>query len=155
MLGSASAALAGLVFLGLSLHARAVAVDGLHRMRARNLTAGILHVTIVCALILVPGQEPGWLGAELVVGGCLITALFATPLVRYGARIPLELKIRLIVAVLACILSGLAGISLLVRAGGGLYLLVPAATIGLAMNVFGAWSLLIGLESDGDDPRRV
>jgi hypothetical protein len=145
MLGGASAALAGLVFLGLSLHAAAVAADDLHRTRARNLTAGILSVTIVCALILVPGQGHRWLGGEVVVVGCLLTALFATPLLRFGDRVTGELRVRMLVALAACLLTVAAGASLAAHVGAGLYLLVPAAAVGLAMNVFGAWSLLVGL----------
>jgi len=43
------------------------------------------------------------------------------------------------------LLTVAAGASLAAHVGAGLYLLVPAAAVGLAMNVFGAWSLLVGL----------
>jgi hypothetical protein len=145
MLGSAAAALAGLVFVGLSLHAAAVAKDAMHSWSARNLTAGILYVTVVCALMLTPGQPRWVLGVELIAGGLLIGAMFATPLVLFLPRLPIETKLRMTVAVCACVVSVYSGISLIAHAGGGLYLLVPAGIAGVTMNVFGAWSLLLGL----------
>lgn len=149
MLGSASAALAGLVFVGLSIHARAVAADPLHRIRARNLTAGIVYITIVSALVLTPGQGATAIGLELIAGGCIMVGLFSAPLRRFHGRVEWELRIRMAVAVGACALSLLAGASLLAHTGGGLYLLVPAAIVGVTMNVFGAWSLLLGLAHEG------
>jgi hypothetical protein len=145
MLGGASAALAGLVFVGLSIHVRAVAADPLHRMRGRNLTAGIIYITLVSALLLIPGQSTTVLGVEIVVGGCAIGGLFAQPLVRFRGALDRELAMRMVLAVTACGLSVVAGASLIARAGGGLYLLVPATVLGVVMNVFGAWSLLLGL----------
>ena len=148
MLGSASAALAGLVFVGLTIHARAVAADPLHRVRARNLTAGIVYVTIASALVLTPGQGNTALGIELVIGGFAVAYLFSAPLRLYPARVDVDLRTRTIGAVGACLLSSAAGVSLLVHGGGGLYLLVPSAIGAVALNVFGAWALLIGLARD-------
>jgi CDP-diglyceride synthetase len=148
MLGSAAAALAGLVFVGLSIHADAVAVDPLHRLRARNLTAGIIYVTAVAALMLTPGQGRRALGLELIAGGLIIGWLFATPLRRFHDRIAGSLRMRMIVSVGACLISVIAGTSLLAHEGGGLYLLVPAAIAGVTLNVFGAWSLLIDLAEE-------
>jgi hypothetical protein len=148
MAGGASAALAGLIFVGLSMHARAVAADSLHRLRARNLTAGIIAVTIVSALVLTPGQGSTALGVELVVGGTVLTYLFTAPLRRHFPRIELWLRVRLAAAVGTCLLTVAGGASLIAHSGGGLYLLVPAGLAGLSLNVFGAWSLLLGLARD-------
>ena len=148
MLGSAAAALAGLVFVGLSIHADAVALDPLHRVRARNLTAGIIYVTAVAALMLTPGQGRHALGAELILGGLIIGWLFATPLRRFGERISGGVRLRMIVSVSACLISVAAGVSQVAHRGGGLYLLVPAAIAGVTLNVFGAWSLLIDLAEE-------
>jgi hypothetical protein len=51
----------------------------------------------------------------------------------------------MLLAVTACALSVAAGASLIADGGGGLYLLVPATVLGVVLNVFGAWSLLLGL----------
>jgi len=149
MLGGASAALAGLVFVGLSIHARAVASDPLYRVRARNLTAGIVYVMVVSALVLAPGQGRTALGIEIVVGGALIGFLFSAPLRLHLARLEFWMRVRIAAAVAACLLSVAAGASLLAHAGGGLYLLVPAGIAGVVLNVFGAWSLLLGLAREG------
>lgn len=149
MLGSASAALAGLVFVGLSIHARAVAADPLHRVRARNLTAGIVYLTVASALVLTPGQGHTALGIELVIGGIVIAYLFSAPLRLHRTRLDPDLRMRTLGAILSCLLSSAAGASLLAHAGGGLYLLVPSAVGGVLLNVFGAWSLLLGLAREG------
>jgi hypothetical protein len=149
MLGGASAALAGLVFVGLSIHARAVAADPLYRVRARNLTAGIVYVTVVSALMLAPEQGRTALGVELVIGGAVIAFMFSAPLRLHLTRLDRPMRIRIAAAVGACVLSAAAGVSLLAHAGGGLYLLVPSAVAGVVLNVFGAWSLLLGLAHEG------
>jgi len=146
MLGGASAALAGLVFVGLSIHARAVAADPLHR--ARGLTAGIVYVTVVSALALTPGQGRTPLGIEILIGGIVIAWIFSTPLRKHIARLEAPLRLRIAAAVTACTLSSAAGASLLAHGGGGLYLLVPAGIAGVVLNVFGARSLLLGLARD-------
>lgn len=79
--------LAGLVFVGLSIHVRAVASDPLHRVRARNLTAGIVSATAVSALVLVPGQGVTALGVELVLGGALLGFVFSAPVRLYRERV--------------------------------------------------------------------
>lgn len=150
MLGGASAALAGLVFVGLSMHARAVAGDRLYRTRARNLTAGILYLTIASAFLLMPGQGVRALGIELIAGGLLIGALFAETPIRFWPRLDRDMRVRTIVATAACLASVYGGASLVAGAGGGLYVVAWAAVVGLAMNVFGAWSVLLGLARERD-----
>ena len=145
MLGGASAALAGLVFVGLSLHARAVASDPLHRVRARNLTAGIVSVTIVPAPVLTPGQSLTALGVELVAGGVFLSFVLSAPLRLHRARLDAGLRARTASAVGASLLIVWAGASLLAHGGGGLYLLVVSGLSAVSLNVFGAWTLLIGL----------
>lgn len=145
MLGGASAALAGLVFVGLSIHVQAVASDPLHRVRARNLTAGIVSVTIVSALVLTPGQGLTALGIELVLGGAFLAVLFSAPLRLHRERVDPGLRARTAVAVVASALIVWAGASLLAHGGGGLYLLVVSGLSAVTLNVLGAWTLLVGL----------
>ena len=149
MLGGAAGALAGLVFVGLSLHARVVAVDDLYRVRARNLTAGILYILFVSGFVLIPGQGLRALGIELIVGGIVLGVLFAETPVRFWSRLAAEMRVRMVIATAACAASAYAGASLIAHGGGGLYVLVAAGIVGLAMNVFGAWSLLLGLAREG------
>lgn len=148
MLGGASAALAGLVFVGLSIHARAVASDPLHRVRARNLTARIVSVTIVSALVLTPGQGLTALGVELVMGGAFLAVLFSAPIRLHRARLDPWLLTRTTAAIAASALNVWSGASLLAHTGGGLYILVVSGLSAISLNVFGAWALLIGLARD-------
>jgi hypothetical protein len=145
MLGGAAGALAGLVFVGLALHAPTVASEGLYRLRARNLTAGILYLVVAAVFVLIPGQGLHALGIELIAGGLVIGALFAETPLRFWPVMSPELRVRMVLATCACATSVYGGASLLARAGGGLYVLTGSAVLGLTMNVFGAWSLLLGL----------
>jgi hypothetical protein len=92
-----------------------------------------------------PGQSVAALGAELIAGGAVLGALFAEVPVRFWSRLDADLRVRMVVATAACAASIWAGASLVAGSGGGLYVLATAAVAGLSLNVFGAWSLLLGL----------
>ncbi len=144
MLGGASAALAGLVFVGLSIHASKIAGHPYLSRRARSLTFGIVYVTLACGVALMPGQGRTALGIEFVVGGVVVAALFAHPLTRTRG---LQAAV-IVIAVANVLVSVYGGVSLLIGAGGGLYLIASAGLVGVFLNVFGAFSLLLGLAHD-------
>lgn len=67
---TAAAAPAGLVFVALSLRPLVLADERLGTQRgAASVFARFVVVTAVSGLLLVPGQPPEWLGAELTVAG--------------------------------------------------------------------------------------
>ncbi len=49
---------------------------------------------------------------------------------------------------LTTVLVGVAGLTLLVKAGGGLYWLIPAAVASLAGGVVNAWRFLVQLTGE-------
>ena len=49
---------------------------------------------------------------------------------------------------ITAVLVGVAGLTLLVKAGGGLYWLIPAAMASLAGGVFNAWLFLVRLTGE-------
>jgi hypothetical protein len=51
------------------------------------------------------------------------------------------------------VLTGIAGLTMLLRAGGGLYWLIPAVLAGLAGGVINAWLFLLRVPSTADAPR--
>lgn len=147
MLGGAAAALTGLVFVALSLHLKALAADRFERERGHYLTFGLIYVSVVAALVLIPGQSDDALGIELLVGGAIGAVAVATPLVRHRSSIPRKpgFVARVVAAAVAILLNVGAGFSLIWHRGGGLYLLIAALMLALVTNVSGAWALLVGL----------
>ena len=143
----ASAALAGLVFVAVSINLSEI-------LKYRNLPgrAGltlILFVTPLIAgiLLLVPGQPDAALGTELLVVGVVIGG-FGLIVNQRSGRSDKETQLTWIVARLAppivsCGCLILAGATLLAHGGGGLYWLVPSVLAAIAFGLINAWVLLV------------
>src|SRR5580693_2965092 len=69
MVGSGVAALTGLVFvalsIALSLNLEDMTQDATHKYRSINTLAGLTAVFVMCALVLMPGQDHRAVGLEL------------------------------------------------------------------------------------------
>jgi modulator of FtsH protease len=65
MCGGAAAALTGLIFLALSMHARAIMAHPLFRDRAFASILSLMSQVFLSAAVLVPGQPAVALGAEI------------------------------------------------------------------------------------------
>jgi modulator of FtsH protease len=109
----ASAALAGLLFVAISINLARILLGAGLPGRAGEAIVLLVAVLVISTLALVPGQSPTVLGAELLAAG----------LVAWSVRV--------------------AAVSLLLRAGGGLYWLVPGVVLCLVVAVLDAWVLLI------------
>jgi hypothetical protein len=144
----AAAALAGLLFVSVSVNQTKILQLG--RMADRGLEAlGILFLIImVTSLPLVPAQPLRLLGAEILVLG--IIALIATVLLQRSYMAHLEEPYRrssmktVIVNRLAVTMTMLAGLTLLWRGDEvGLYLLPAGILLSFFAASAGAWVLLI------------
>ncbi len=145
LVGTASAALAGLFFVAISLHFREVEAHPVLRNRARlNLQALILFLAISMA-VLIPGQSARLVGVELIVVIVVFLAIGfigAADMRRHATSISAVVWIRLLVIGLLGILGIGAGASLILGLGPGLYLDVPAIVVGLPMTGFMAWRVV-------------
>jgi hypothetical protein len=143
----ASAALAGLLFVAISINlARILQGAGLSG-RAGEAMVLLVAVLVVSTLALVPGQSSTVLGAELLVAGLVAWSALVTIHVRAvrgqvgpSSRV---LAGRIVLAQTAVLPLLVAGVSLLLGAGGGLYWLVPGVVFCLVIAVLDAWVLLI------------
>ena len=99
-----------------------------------------------------PRQDDHALGGELIASVVVFWTLFYLPVIRLlrfpRAEFELHVPLRTAIAASASLLWLAAGISLVVRHSGGLYLLLPGVIVGTIVNVIGAWSILMGTESD-------
>lgn len=143
----ASAALAGLIFVGLSINLTRILA--LPRIPERGLQTILilLALLIVSSLVLVPGQSSTDLGLEvLVVGG--IAWVFSTRLdvgnLRQYQKEHRKYWVQNAVVGQAALLPYIAGgVSTLAIGFDGLYLLVLAVIFSYLKAIVDAWILLI------------
>lgn len=144
----AAAALAGLLFVSVSVNQTRILSLGRMADRGLEALAMLLLVVVVASLPLVPGQSLRLLGAEiLVVGTATLAAL--VPLQRAYLRQVIVVHRRhslqmVIVDRLAVTVIALAGLVLLWRGDGtGMYLLPPGILLSFLAACANAWVLLI------------
>jgi len=143
----AAAALAGLLFVALSINlTRILEIPGL-AARAGETFIPLAVVLIVSLLALVPGQGIRPFAVKLAaIGGAAwaITTWIECRAVRAGHyQRAAHLLMRIGINQPACVSVPIAGLSILLRFPGGLYWLVPAVTLSFAGIMVNAWILLV------------
>lgn len=142
----ACAALAGLIFVAVSINlARILEFPELPGRAARTLVL-LLSLLVVGLLVLVPGQPDRALALEIGAIGLLLAGAALPPVLRRPAGpatprwrvvVPTVLVLMPAVALVAC------GATLLAGVGGGLYWLAAATVLGLGGATTNAWVLLV------------
>ena len=145
MVGGASAALAGLIFVAVSLnHEDILKIPALPALAARTLSI-LIALLLFSVVGLIPGQPVSVFGVEvLVIGVVLAVIVLGTTLRNLGGSELLKWRLSLVsLAVVASLPAVLAGISIIVGIGGGLYWLVGEFAAGIVVSVYYGWILLI------------
>jgi hypothetical protein len=144
----ASAALGGLLFVAVSINLdRIIAVKNLPGVAGAAIVL-LVAVLVDAILALVPGQPRWVLGAELLAVGTVLWSFLLVLQVR-ALRTPIPGQPRFLPAMsfagtqAATLPFVVAGVSLLLHAGGGLYWLVPGMVLSLVVAVINAWVLLV------------
>lgn len=146
-LAAVAGALTGLLFVALSVKSDVLAASLSLSSRAAQ-TLVLFMTSVLIAVLLVAPQPPAALGWELLA----VAAVSGTALLildrRAGhstdqgvARYIERFSPNTITAVLVAV----AGLTLLLQAGGGLYWLIPAAVASLVGGVVNAWLFLVRL----------
>ena len=161
MIGGASGALTGLLFVAVSLNANRIAGHAGLRASAAQTLALFLTPLVIAAALLTP-RQPDWvLGAELIAIGLVAAAvLLANHRVKLGLA---DKDLRLISIfnrtppnVMAMLLVLASGVILAAGESAGLYLLFPASILAFVSGVLNAWFFLLpplkrlGNENAGD-----
>ena len=143
----ASAALLGLIFVGVSINlTRIISLPGLPN-RALLALIILLTILVMCSLLLVPGQSQTLVGIELLVVGLLVwitaTRLDMMILLKKEPQYRSSYMFNMALTQFALLPYIVAGIIVLTRGAGGLYWLVPAIIISFIKAILDAWVLLV------------
>jgi hypothetical protein len=145
---SAAAALAGLLFVSISVNQARILKLGRMSDRGFEALAMLLLIVVVASLPLIPGQGPRILGLEILVVGLAGLALFIPLQISYlgHTHIDHRQKARRMVYInrIAECLIVLAGAVMAIRGDEvGLYLLPPGFLLTFLAVGLNAWVLLI------------
>jgi modulator of FtsH protease len=148
----ASAALLGLVFVGVSINLRDIIGSGVLVHRAGEAVILLGWVLATATVVLIPGQGRGALSAELIVLG---VALFVIVLLLQRDAVVQHVDpgrpgpprgsvgLRRVLGLGSAVVIGIVGISLAAELGGGLYWWPVAVLVAYLGALTNAWILLI------------
>jgi hypothetical protein len=143
----ASAALAGLLFVAVSINLDRVLAYPWLPARVGETVVLLVAVLVESLFLLAPGQSRTALGVEILVAGAAAWAIATAihlRLRRYRAHITaVQRRVRVAAGQVATVPAIIAGATLLAHGGGGLYWLLAGMTLSLVLSVANAWVLLI------------
>jgi len=155
MTGGAAAALTGLLFVAMSLHARVIMASRFFRNRAVGTLMSLASQLLISGAVLIPGQPLALLGAEVEAAALVFVALTVRQVMTRGPDDPslaatwMHRLIELVGGTIWLVLFNVAGISLIVRVGGGFYLLAAVMFFMFAWNIYIAWILITEVSEAG------
>jgi hypothetical protein len=151
MVGGGAAALAGLIFVAMSINPEVIIRNSTHKNRAINMLTGFTAVFMACSLALIGNQFLLALGFEWLVLWIIATAIFINGYVRairsgmssIGLTMP-----RLAGGTMCYLAEVVSAVFLIVGQSAGLYIAAIATIVLFAFLISGAWLLMIGVYED-------
>jgi hypothetical protein len=143
---AAGAALAGLVFVAISINLQRLLAARAVQGRAIEALMLLLSLLMVGLLALIPDQGETALGIEFIVFGILMAATLiavGSGASNAGGATRRQYLTRVVLGQLAILPVVIAGISLLAGDGGGLYWIALATIAAIIAGMIGAWVLLV------------
>jgi hypothetical protein len=148
MVGSGAAALAGLIFVAMSINPRLIIGNTTHKNRAINMLSGFTAIFMACGFALIGDQALRPLGFEWLVLWLIATAIFIRGYVlaiRSGMS-SIGLTAPRLAGGTICHLAEIVGSILLILGySAGLFIAAIAMIVLFAFLISGAWLLMIGI----------
>jgi modulator of FtsH protease len=142
----AAAALAGLLFVAVSINLESILKGAMLPARAAETLANLVFILITAALALVP-QDIELLGTEILIAAVPLTAITVRNQLKFHRQNPdsplLWSVSRATASAVALVPGIIAGVCLAANWSGGFYWLVPAVLLGIGGAVYSAWVLLV------------
>jgi hypothetical protein len=151
MVGTGAAALAGLIFVAMSINLELILRNTTHKNRAINMLTGFTAVFMASSFALIAHQSLGVLGFEWFVLWLTATALFTRGNVRAlrSGMSYIGLNTLRLAGGTICYLAEVIGaIFLILGYSAGLYIAAVGITILFAFLISGAWLLMLGIYED-------
>ncbi len=142
----ASAALAGLLFVAVSINIDRILKETGLADRALETVMMLLGALVVSIIGLIPGQSDGAVGFEILFAGLLLAWLLARLQLVYDPGVPVPrswLISRWGIRILSAAPVIVGGASLMTGDGGGLYWVVAGIVFAIVGAVANAWVLLV------------
>ncbi len=148
MVGGGTAALAGLIFVALSINPESIVRNTTHKNRAINMLSGFSAIFMACSLALLGKQSLVALGGEWLVLWSAATFVFVRGYVialRAGMS-SIGLNPSRLAGGTLCYLAEVTGaIFLILGRAEGLYIAAIATVVLFAFLISGAWLLIAGV----------
>ena len=151
MVGGGAAALAGLIFVAMSINHEIIMQNTTHKNRAINMLTGFSAIFMASGLALIGSQYLELLGYEWLVLWLIATVIFIRGYViairsgmsSIGLNVP-----RLAGGTICYLAEVISAILLILGYGSGLYIAAVAIIVLFAFLISGAWLLMIGIYED-------
>jgi hypothetical protein len=151
MVGGGAAALAGLIFVAMSINHEIIIQNTTHKNRAINMLSGFSSIFMASCLALMGSQNLVALGLEWLVLWLVATIIFVRGYVvaiRSGMS-SIGLNLPRLAGGTICYLAEVVGaILLILRYSVGFYLAAIGIVVLFAFLISGAWLLMIGIYED-------
>jgi hypothetical protein len=156
MVGGGAAALAGLVFIAMSINLSIITRDATHKNRAIATLTGFTAVFMICAFALMGNQNYRWIGVEWLAVSLIPTITYTRVYIRARkiGRSSVGLSVGRFIQGIACYVAQIVGSILLISGYvAGLYLASVAMVLSFAFFISGAWLLIIGVYENQANPQ--
>ncbi len=151
MVGGGAAALAGLIFVAMSINPIIIFRNSTHKNRAINMLSGFTAVFMACSFALIGNQHLVALGLEWFALWLIATVIFVRGYIRAieAGMSSIGLSLPRLAGGTICYLAEVVGAILLISGrSAGLYIAAIATVVLFGFLISGAWLLMIGIHED-------
>ena len=151
MVGTAAAALAGLILVAVSLHIQNLQRSPISQRRAFNNLLGLGVIIIISALVLTP-QSTSVLGIEVLVINAVWVCGPMSVFFRFRRQFDIQNQARVLAGASVCLLGIVSGLCLLLGTNYsvfiGMYALGLSSMLCILFVILNAWAMMMGLYTD-------